>query len=92
MFNIKFMDDESVKQAEVLQVSSNVVEIAGVDYAGIGSDLDGGGGVPGCNAANELVNITCELLRRGYCDGDLKKIWGANFLRVMEQVQSLRKQ
>lgn len=85
-------DDGKADVRTVADHIDHVVEIAGVDYAGIGSDLDGGGGVPGCNAANELVNITCELLRRGYCDGDLKKIWGANFLRVMEQVQSLRKQ
>lgn len=85
-------DDGKADVRTVADHIDHVVEIAGVDYVGIGSDLDGGGGVPGCNAANELINITCELIRRGYCDGDLKKIWGGNFLRVMEQVQSNKRQ
>ena len=59
----------------------------GVDYVGIGSDFDGGGGIPGCDAANELINITKELIRQGYSENDLAKIWGGNFLRVMDQVQ-----
>ena len=84
-------DDGNADVRTIADHIDHVVETAGVDYVGIGSDLDGGGGVPGCNAANELINITCELIRRGYTDGDLKKIWGGNFLRVMEQVQQTDK-
>ena len=39
------------------------------------------------DAANELINITKELIRQGYSENDLAKIWGGNFLRVMDQVQ-----
>lgn len=66
---------------------NHVVELVGVDYVGIGSDFDGGGGIPGCDAANELINITKELIRLGYSENDLAKIWGGNFLRVMSLVQ-----
>lgn len=66
---------------------NHVVRLVGVDYVGIGSDFDGGGGIPGCNAVNELINITKELIRQGYSDNDLAKIWGGNFLRVMNRVQ-----
>ena len=67
----------------------HVVNLVGVDYVGIGTDFDGGGGVPGCNGANEIINLTCELIRRGYGDGDLKKIWGENFLRVLDEVKKV---
>ena len=67
----------------------HVVNLVGVDYVGIGTDFDGGGGVPGCNGTNEIINLTCELIRRGYGDGDLKKIWGENFLRVLDEVKKI---
>lgn len=67
----------------------HVVRLVGVDYVGIGSDFDGGGGIPGCNAADELINVTKALLRKGYSTEMLEKIWGENFLRVMRQVQSV---
>lgn len=66
---------------------NHVVKLVGIDYVGIGSDFDGGGGIPGCDAANELINITKELIRQGYSENDLAKIWGGNFLRVMNRVQ-----
>ena len=60
-----------------------VANLVGVDYVGIGTDFDGGGGVPGCENASQLFNITIELLRKGYKPDEVKKIWGGNFLRVM---------
>jgi microsomal dipeptidase-like Zn-dependent dipeptidase/gamma-glutamyl-gamma-aminobutyrate hydrolase PuuD len=62
----------------------HVVKTAGVDHVGIGSDFDGGGGITGCNAANEMPQITLELMRRGYSDCDIAKIWGGNLMRVMK--------
>lgn len=61
---------------------------AGIDHLGIGSDFDGGGGIPGCNASNELINLTTALIKEGFTEEDLEKLWGGNFLRVMSQVQS----
>jgi microsomal dipeptidase-like Zn-dependent dipeptidase/gamma-glutamyl-gamma-aminobutyrate hydrolase PuuD len=64
-----------------------VVKTVGVDHAGIGSDFDGGGGIKGVNATNEMPQITLELLRRGYSEEDIAKIWGGNLMRVMDIVQ-----
>ena len=60
------------------------ISLMGVDHVGIGTDLDGDGGIPGLANAAELPNITRQLLRRGYSDEDIAKIWGGNFLRVLE--------
>lgn len=67
----------------------HVVKIAGIDHVGIGTDFDGDEGetLPGCRGANELINLTVELLRRGYSPADLEKLWGGNLLRVMARVQ-----
>ena len=66
----------------------HIVKTVGIDFVGIGSDFDGGGGILGCQASNELINITKELLRRGYSHDDIRKIWGGNLLRVMRQVEA----
>ena len=70
----------------------HVVNLVGVDYVGVGSDFDGGGGVSDCNNMGEMKNITVELLRRGYTHEQIAKIWGGNVMRVMEQVQKKRLQ
>lgn len=73
--------------ADFMNHVDHAVRVAGIDHVGIGSDFDGGGGVIGLNGANDLINITVQLIKRGYSDTDIEKIWGGNFLRVMEQVQ-----
>lgn len=65
----------------------HIVKIAGIDHVGIGSDFDGGGGLIGCQGANDMINITVQLLKRGYKEEDIAKIWGGNFLRVMNDAQ-----
>jgi len=64
-----------------------VVKLVGINHVGIGSDFDGGGGIKGLQTANELPQITMELIRRGYSDTDIAKIWGGNLMRVMEKVE-----
>ena len=80
--------DGQTSLSDIVAHIDHAVRLAGVDCVGIGSDFDGGGGVPGCNAADELINITKALLRKGYTPEMLEKIWGGNFLRVMRQVQA----
>ncbi|MCJ7587446.1 MAG: dipeptidase [Candidatus Aminicenantes bacterium] len=63
-----------------------VRKVAGIDHVGIGTDFDGGGGLAGCNDASEMIRVTEELLRRGYTDREIEKIWGANTLRVFRKV------
>ncbi|MBN1833419.1 MAG: dipeptidase [Deltaproteobacteria bacterium] len=67
----------------------HVVNLIGIDYVGIGTDFDGGGGLRDCRDTSELPNITAELLQRGYSKDDLRKIWGGNFMRVFKRVIKL---
>ena len=62
------------------------VNLVGVDHVGISSDFQGGGGIDGWNNAAESINVTVELVKRGYSEDDIQKIWGGNLLRVMEEV------
>jgi membrane dipeptidase len=76
---------------DVVDHIDHVVQVIGIDYVGIGTDFDGGGGVEGCRTASEMKNITIELLRRGYSKQDITKIWGGNIMRVMQKVEDLAK-
>lgn len=67
----------------------HIIDVAGIDHVGIGTDFDGGGGVKGCRGDNDLIRITVKLIERGYSEEDIAKIWGGNFLRVMDEVQDL---
>ena len=63
----------------------------GIDHVGISSDFDGGGGISGWNDASETFNVTYELVRRGYSEEDIAKLWGLNLLRVMTEVEEVAK-
>jgi membrane dipeptidase len=65
------------------------VRLIGIDHVGISSDFDGGGGVTGWNDASETFNVTLELVRRGYSEEDIEKLWGGNLLRVWRKVESV---
>ncbi len=65
----------------------HAIEVAGIDHVGVGTDFDGDGKVVGCADASQLRNVTRELLRRGFAICDIEKIWGGNWLRVMNEVQ-----
>ena len=66
----------------------HAVNIAGIDHVGIASDFDGGGGIAGWQNASETQNVTAELIKRGYSEDDIAKIWGGNLLRVMQAVEA----
>ncbi len=66
----------------------HAVRVMGVDHVGLGTDFDGDGGVRGIADSSELLQFTQRLLQRHYSPADIAKIWGGNFLRVMQQVQS----
>jgi microsomal dipeptidase-like Zn-dependent dipeptidase len=63
------------------------VKLIGIDHVGISSDFDGGGGVVGFGDASEAFNVTLELVRRGYTEEDIAKLWGGNLLRVWREVE-----
>ncbi len=68
------------------------VKLMGLDHVGISSDFDGGGGIDGYNSALEAINVTKELVRRGYTEEQIAKLWSGNLLRVLEQVERVAKQ
>ena len=65
------------------------VKVAGIDHVGISSDFDGGGGVTGWEEASETLNVTRELVKRGYGADEIEKIWSGNLLRVLGEVEKV---
>lgn len=77
--------------SDVVDHIDHMVAVAGINHVGIGTDFDGGGGVEGCFDASELGNITLELVKRGYTEEEIRKIWGGNFMRVFKEVENFAK-
>jgi microsomal dipeptidase-like Zn-dependent dipeptidase len=82
-------DHRSASVVHAVEHIDHIAKVAGIDHVGIGSDFDGGGRLIGCEAHNDLIQITVKLLEKGYSEEDISKIWGGNFLRVMDAVQSV---
>ena len=68
----------------------HAIKVMGIDHVGLGTDFDGDGGIRGLCDSSELLQFTRQLLARRYSEQDIQKIWGGNFLRVMQQVQQSR--
>lgn len=68
------------------------VKLIGIDHVGISSDFDGGGGVEGWSDATETFNVTLELVRRGYTEEQIGKMWSGNLLRVLGDVQRVARE
>ncbi len=67
------------------------VKLIGIDHVGISSDFDGGGGIDDWNSASEAFNVTLELVRRGYTEEQIGKLWSGNLLRVWGDVEKVAK-
>ena len=67
---------------EMLDHVDYIIDRIGIDHVGIGTDFNHGSGIIGFNDASEALNVTLELLKRGYSKDDITKIWGGNFIRV----------
>jgi membrane dipeptidase len=78
--------------ADIVDHVAYAVQKIGIDHVGIGTDFDGGGGVKGFMNASQTPHLTQELLRRGFDEEAVRKIWGGNFLRVMREAEGVRKQ
>jgi membrane dipeptidase len=76
--------------ADLVDHIDHVRKVIGIDYVGLGTDFDGGGGVIGCDDVSGMIHVTEELLRRGYTDREIEKVWGANFMRVFRRALALR--
>jgi len=67
----------------------HAVDLIGIDHVGLSSDFDGGGGIVDWFDAGETLNVTLELVRRGYSRDDIEKLWGGNLLRVWREVEEV---
>jgi microsomal dipeptidase-like Zn-dependent dipeptidase len=85
------IDAPSVDVSDFVDHIDYLVEKVGIDHVGISSDFDGGGGVAGWESAADTFNVTLELVKRGYSESDIDRIWSGNLLRVMGQVQAIGK-
>ena len=68
----------------------HAIDVMGIDHVGLGTDFDGDGGIVGLANSSELPNFTRQLLKRQFSEEDIQKIWGGNFIRVMNDAQSSR--
>ena len=78
-----------VDVADFVDQIDYLVEKLGIDQVGIASDFDGGGGVEGWQDASESLNVTLELVRRGYSEAEIEKIWSGNLLRLLDEVEAV---
>ncbi|MBT8265067.1 MAG: dipeptidase [Bacteroidia bacterium] len=69
-----------------------MVDKIGLKHVGISSDFDGGGGVDGWNDASETLNVTLELVKRGYTEEEISALWSDNLLRVLDEAQAVAKE
>ena len=99
---LKINPEISIDQIKALQAPVDVSDFVdqidyiknkiGIDHVGISSDFDGGGGIEGWADASETFNVTLELVKRGYSEADIQKIWSGNLLRVLDSVQAVAQQ
>jgi membrane dipeptidase len=87
--NLKFPPPPRANVRDFVDHIDYIAKKIGLDHVGISSDFDGGGGIDGWNDASETFNVTLELVRRGYTEGQINKIWSGNLLRVMEQARKV---
>jgi membrane dipeptidase len=85
----KAFPPELASVSDAVDHIDHIVKIAGIDHVGIGTDFDGGGGLTDCYDVSQIKNITAELIKRGYSEKDIEKIWGGNFLRVFREVNKV---
>ena len=82
----------AVNVADFVDHIDYLISKMGLDHVGISSDFDGGGGVEGWNDASETLNVTIELVRRGYSEEEIGQLWSGNLLRVLDEVEKVAKE
>ena len=87
LYNGFLKKDGQATILDAMQHLDHAIQVMGIDHVGLGTDFDGDGGILGLSNSSELTNFTRQLLARRYSQEDIQKIWGGNFLRIMQQVQ-----
>jgi len=75
---------------DVIDHIEYIVDIAGIEHVGLGSDFDGAAGPVGLENVSKLPIITYHLLKRGYSSEDIYRLLGSNVIRVMKTVENNR--
>ena len=75
--------------ADFVDHIDHAVNLIGIDHVGISSDFDGGGGIDGWRDASETLNVTLELVRRGYAEEEIRRLWGGNTLRIWRAAEEV---
>ena len=89
LYNGFLKEEGTATIQDAIRHLNHMVDVMGIEHVGIGTDFDGDGGIIGCASASELINFTRCLLKERYSEEDIRRIWGGNFLRVMEEVQKV---
>jgi len=90
LYNGFLVKDGDATVLDAIAHLEHAIKVMGIDHVGLGTDFDGDGGIRGLADSSELLQFTRQLLARRYSEQDIGRIWGGNFLRVMEQVQQRR--
>ena len=91
IYNGFLVENGEATVMDALRHLEHAIQVMGIEHVGIGTDFDGDGGIRGFASSSEVINFTRQLMARNYSEEDIRKIWGGNFLRVMEQVQNMVK-
>lgn len=78
--------EEKATVSELVDHIEHVIKLVGIDYVGIGTDFDGGGGLADCGDVSQMFRVTEELVRRGHTEQEISRIWGGNIMRVFRRV------
>jgi len=81
-----------VDWTKIIEHIDHAVKVGGAEHVGLGSDFDGANMPYGMEDASKLPQITEALLRKGYSEGDVRKILGQNTLRVMAEVERVSRE
>ncbi|MBV8793448.1 MAG: dipeptidase [Hyphomicrobiales bacterium] len=84
--------DGSAPKASLEQVADHIVhlvETAGLDHVGVGSDYFGGASPVGLEDVSRFPYLFAELVRRGFSERDLEKMSSKNMLRVLRRVETV---
>ncbi len=85
--NVRFPENRATFEDYMQQVLY-AIKLLGVDHVGFGADWDGGGGLDGYRDITYLPKVTERLLKEGYSEADLAKMWGGNVLRVLKAAEN----
>jgi len=88
-FNAYLKEGGKANISDLVDHIDYAVSKVGIEHVGISSDFGGGGGIAGWNNAGETFNVTLELVKRGYSEDDIARIWGGNVLRILERAEQV---